>query len=506
MIKLFTTGQIAGIDRYTIEHEPISDIDLMERAAWEMRLALYPEIAPREPLVFFAGPGNNGGDALALARLFAGQSHPCTVYLLDTGKSLSGSAAVNLVRLNEQGSVVVKRLMQEGDFPHLDPGTLVIDGLFGSGLTRPLTGLAAALVRHINRAGGRVYAIDIPSGLMGEDNRDNDPEHVLRASVTLTLQFPKLSLLFPENEQFVGDVRVVDIGLHPEGIAQTSSPYGLLSAEDIRKMIPVRPRFAHKGTFGHALLVAGSRGKSGAAVLAAQACLRSGAGLVTAHVPAETYPVVQTAVPGAMCSVDEGLGMVTESPVLSDYSAVGIGPGLGRAPETLGALERLLKKVKVPLVIDADGLNLIAENPRLLELLPEGTILTPHPGEFRRLFGDPGDSWHRLQLQREMASRYGVYIVLKGAYSTVAFPEGNLVFNPTGNPGMATGGSGDVLTGLLAGLLAQGMAPGEAAMAGVYLHGLAGDLAAKKFSRPALIATDIVRFLGKAFQRINDIR
>jgi NAD(P)H-hydrate epimerase len=506
MIKLFTTGQIAGIDQYTIEHEPILDTDLMERAAREMRLELYPDIPCGHPVVFFAGPGNNGGDALAMARLFAEHDHPCSVYLLDTGKPLAGSPAVNLERLAKQEIAVLKWLRQEGDFPPLESGALVIDGLFGSGLKRPLSGLAAALVRHINRAGCRVFSIDIPSGLMGEDNRGNDPEHVVRASVTLTLQFPKLSLLFPENEQFSGEVRVVDIGLHPDGIAQTPSPYGLLTAADIRPLIPARPGFAHKGTFGHALLVAGSRGKSGAAVLAAQACLRSGAGLVTVHVPAEAYPVIQTAVPEAMCSVDPHPAVITELPLLSGYSAAGIGPGLGRAPETLEALKRLLREAKVPMVIDADGLNLIAENPRLLELLPAGTILTPHPGEFRRLFGDPGDSWHRLQLQREMASLYGIYIVLKGAYTTVAFPGGDLFFNPTGNPGMATGGSGDVLTGLITGFLAQGLAPGDAAMAGIYLHGLAGDLAAEKISRPALIASDIIRFMGKAFQRINDTR
>lgn len=504
MTKLFTTGQIAGIDRYTIENEPIPDIDLMERAAWEMFLELYPEIQAGQPLVFFAGPGNNGGDALAMARLFAEHGYDCVVYLLDTGKPWSGSPAVNKDRLTRQGKVDIKPVREGGDFPVLYPEVVIIDGLFGSGLKRPLEGLAAALVSHINHSGCKVVAIDIPSGLMGEDNSANNGEYIIRASVTLTLQFPKLSLLFPENAGFAGEVRIIDIGLHPEGMEITETPYCQVTSSMVRDMIPDRPLFAHKGTFGHALLIAGSSGKMGAAVLAARGCLRSGAGLVTTHVPAGGSIIVQTAVPEAMCSIDRHSDMFSELPGLKEYNAIGVGPGLGRSGETLQAFRQLLRVARVPLVIDADGLNLMAENPELWSILPSGTILTPHPGEFKRLFGYPDGSWKGLQLQREMAARYGVVIVLKGANTAIALPDGSVYFNTTGNPGMATGGSGDVLTGIITGLLAQGLRAGQAAIAGVYLHGLAGDIASAMVSRPGLVASDIAEFLGQAYKNIID--
>lgn len=505
-MKLFATGQIAAIDQYTIMHEPISGIDLMERAARAMYDWLRQELSPGSSLVFFAGPGNNGGDALALARMFAQEGHTCRVYLPDQGKALSGAAAVNLQRLAGQVNVTLTEIHAAEDFPVLLPEVPVIDGLFGSGLTRALTGLNAALVRHINHSSCMVYSIDIPSGLMGEDNRENDSDAIIRAFCTLTLQFPKLSMLFPENYRYTGEVHEIGIGLHPAGIDLTESPYSMTTTATVRSKLPVRERFAHKGTYGHALLIAGSYGKLGAAVLAAQGCLRSGAGLLTAHLPEEGYGIMQAAVPEVMCSVDPDHHVFSKLPDLAKYSAVGAGPGLGTRGKTAKALKDLLQKTHVPLVLDADALNLIADEPGFETLIPAGSVLTPHPGEFRRLFGDSGDSWSRLQLQREMARKLQSVIVLKGAYTSIALPNGSVSFNPTGNPGMATGGSGDVLTGLILGLLAQGLTPGDAAVAGVYIHGLAGDIAARKKSMPALIASDIVRSIGEAFRNIYDTK
>ncbi len=501
MMKLFTTSQIAGIDRYTIANEPIADIDLMERAATEIYYRLSAMIDSSRQLVFFAGPGNNGGDALALARLFAEGGNECKVYLLESGKPLTGSPAINWQRLVDQGKAFVHTISSEKDFPLLHPGIPVIDGLFGSGLSRPLSGVPAALVKHINSAGCRVYAIDIPSGLAGEDNAGNPPDHIIRATLTLTLQFPKLSLLFPENGQFTGDLEVVDIGLHPDGIAAVETPYHMTGQSWVRERLPTRPKFSHKGTFGHALLIAGSYGKMGAALLAAGGCLRTGVGLLTAHIPEKGYTIMQTAVPEVMCSIDKSGTVFSCPPAIEKFSAVGIGPGMGTGPVTKNAYFKLLQEIKVPLIADADALNLVAGHP---EMLPAGTVVTPHPVEFRRMFGETGDSWQRLQLLREVAKKYNIVVVLKGAYTATALPTGEVYFNSTGNPGMATGGSGDVLTGIILSFLAQGLPPGDAAICGVYLHGLAGDLVSRKFSEHSLIASDISLFLGKAFRKIYD--
>jgi NAD(P)H-hydrate epimerase len=334
---------------------------------------------------------------------------------------------------------------------------------------------------------------------MGEDNSGNIQENILRADFTLTFQFPKISFLFAENEPFTGSCEVLPIGLHPEGIAQTPSEFYFLEKEEVKKMIPLRSKFAHKGTFGHALLVAGSYGKMGASVLASKACLRSGVGLLTVHIPHFGYSIIQTAVPEAMVSIDDHDSIFTGVPDLTPFSAIGAGPGIGIKSNTKKALKELIEKAKVPLVLDADALNILSENKEWLKELPENSILTPHPGEFKRLAGETSNSWERIQKQRQMAVELKVIIVLKGAFTTIALPNGKLYFNSTGNPGMATAGSGDSLTGIILGLLAQRIPAVHAAIAGVFLHGLAGDLAACKKSENALIAGDITNYLGKAF-------
>ncbi len=505
-MKLFTTRQIAEIDRYTILHEPVSDIDLMERAAGKITRVLHSYLSRYHEVVLFAGPGNNGGDALAVARMLAKEGCSCTVFLFDTGKPVTGSSAINWQRLAEQGRTKMFKITVMDDFPKLTQETMVVDGLFGSGLSRPLEGVAAELVQHINRSGCDVFSIDIPSGLMGEDNSTNNPENIIRAKVTLTLQFPKLSLLFPENEIYAGKVIVLDIGLHPAAIASVESPFAVTEGSKVAAMLPHRAVFSHKGSYGHALLVAGSFGKMGAALLASRACLRTGTGLVTTHLPACGYGIQQTYTPEVMCSIDKSEHHFSVAPQAGRYTAVGAGPGLGTHPETRDALFRLIANTNVPLVLDADALNILSAIPLWQELLPENTVITPHPGEFTRLFGETANSWKRIELQREQSLRHKIVIVLKGARSTISLPDGRIFFNPTGNPGMATAGSGDVLTGIILGLTAQGMTPAQAAIAGVYIHGLAGDLAARRHSMPAMIASDITGCLGKAFQRITNQR
>ncbi|RKD91259.1 NAD(P)H-hydrate dehydratase [Mangrovibacterium diazotrophicum] len=504
MNKIFSSKQIASIDEFTIQNEPIADIDLMERASLQIVNWMIQRISNERKLLFFVGPGNNGGDALAIARLMAEYDYSCSVFILDFGKPLKGSPEVNEERLKEQGKVGVSYMQVESDFPEVESGALIIDGLFGSGLNRPLEGVAAELVAYLNHSSAEILAIDIPSGLFAEDNSSNNLDHVIRANFTLTFQFPKLSFFFPEHEAILGEWEVLPIGLHPEAISKFETPYGFASAGFVAGKLKSRARFSHKGTYGHALLIAGAYGKMGAAVLASKACLRSGTGLLTTHVPHSGAPILQTAVPEAMCSIDASDLMFTEFPKLEQFSAVGIGPGIGTKPNSQRALRELLLAKPGALVIDADAINILAAHPEWYELLPEHTVLTPHPKEFERLVGPFADSYTRLQLQREFSQKYKVVVALKGAFTSVSFPDGNVCFNTTGNPGMATAGSGDVLTGIVLGLLAQGYTAVEATLLAVWLHGLAGDLAAQSYGYESLIAGDITENLGKAFCQLKD--
>lgn len=503
-MKLFTTKQIAELDQYTIVNEPIADIDLMERASLQITNWLIQKYSTERKMLFFAGPGNNGGDALAIARQMADLDYSCELFLLEFGKGLKGSPAINMDRVTEQGKVQIHKVESLNDFPKTTAGDVLIDGLFGSGLTRPLEGLPGELVRKINASEREIVAIDIPSGLMGEDNTDNNPEHIIRASYTLTFQFPKISFLFPENEKYVGSWAVLPIGLHPDGISSVHSDFHFVQEEDVRKMMPLRSKFDHKGIFGHALLIAGSYGKMGASVLASKGCLRAGAGLLTSHVPRMGYTIIQTAVPEAMVSVDQHDSMFTDFPDLTVFTAIGTGPGLDQKQNSCRALCRLLDEVKVPVVLDADAVNILSKNQEWLDKLPENSILTPHPGEFRRLVGSTENSFASLQKQIEFSKRHKVILVLKGAHTSISLPNGKVFFNSTGNPGMATAGSGDVLTGIVLGFLAQGMNPFDAAITAVYLHGRAGDVAARDKSEISLVAGDILESFGRAVLELQE--
>ena len=498
-MKIFRAEQVREIDAYTIKNEPIRSIDLMERAATRLTGWYVRHYHTNQKVMIFAGPGNNGGDALAMARMLADRQYNVECFLLGFGK-LSEDCYINLGRLKEQSGVELDEIDDQELLPEIDKEDVVVDGIFGSGLSRSVSGLPASVIRYINKNAGTVISIDIPSGLFGEDNSDNDYMQVIRASHTITFQFPFLSFFFDLHEAYVGQWRAHDIKLHPEAIAHTESDYRTLEADEIRSLLPQRSKFAHKGTFGHALMISGSYGMMGAALLAGESCLRSGTGLVTLHVPKFGYGNVRTAFPEAIVSLDQSDILFSEPPDLSPYSAVGIGPGLGCKPNSGKGLKMLLERSKVPMVIDADGLNLLAQHPDWFDLLPQGCILTPHPKEFDRLAGESINSYERHLKQRDFASKYKVVVVLKGASTGIASPDGRYWFNTTGNSGMATGGSGDVLTGLITGLLAQGIPFLDAALAGVYLHGLAGDLAAESSSEEAVIAGDMILYLGEAFR------
>jgi NAD(P)H-hydrate epimerase len=501
-MKIFPASKVREIDAYTIKNEPIASIDLMERAASRLVGWYVRHFKTDRRVVLLAGPGNNGGDALAMARLLAARQYRVICYLVNPKNTLSEDNEKNLERLKNQGIAHVELLKEGNPLPGFRKGDVVVDGMFGSGLTRPVSGFFEAVIHHINREASTVVSIDIPSGLFGEDNTQNDYEKIVQADFTLTFQFPFLSFLFAENERFVGKWRVLDIGLHKGYIRQSECAYSVPLREEIAKMIPARNRHDHKGRYGHALIIAGSYGMMGAAVLSAEAALRTGAGLVTGHIPAKGYTVFQTALPEAIASIDPSGSCFTSMPGLDGYQAIAAGPGMQMAVETKNELRHLLENVSVPLVLDADALNILAGDTELLELIPANTILTPHPGEFDRLAGSSATGWLRHLVQREFSARYNVITVLKGGYTGISMPDGRYFFNTTGNPGMATGGSGDVLTGIIVSLLAQGLSPETASIAGVYLHGVAGDLAAGDLGKASMLAGDITRKLGDAFIHI----
>ena len=506
-MKIFATSKIKGIDSYTINNEPIASVDLMERAAVECANRISGLIKANEPVIIFAGPGNNGGDAWAIARLLIDRKFSnIKLYLLKISDKISPDSEINRQRLIKQGKTKIYEINSNSGFPVIQNKDWVIDGLFGSGLSRPAEGMAADLIHHINDSQARVISIDIPSGLFGEDNSSNRLDNIVKAKYTLTFQFPKQSFFYTENYEYTGEWDVLPIGLHPGIIDKLPSSFHYITAEEIGEKIKSRSKFSHKGTYGHALLIAGSYGMMGAAVLAAKACLRSGVGLVTAHVPRLGLSVIQTAVPESTTSLDDSDTMFTGFSDLEKYDAVAVGPAISRHKDTQKAFKALLGSVKHPLVIDADGLNILGENKEWLGLIPPNSILTPHPREFERFAGKCKNGYERNVKQIELAQQLGIYIVLKGANTSVAFPDGSCYFNTTGNPGMATGGSGDVLTGILLSLLAQGYSSEDTTLMGVFIHGLAGDIAAGKFGEYSIIPSDIIDSLGEAFIKLTNIK
>lgn len=504
-MRIFKTSEIAKIDQYTIMHEPISDIDLMERASITVVNYIIGQTSLSGSVSVFCGPGNNGGDGLAVARLLAenNERFQVQVFILSFNKELGGSPAINLQRLFEQGKTKITFLNESMPLPILDNNSLVIDALFGSGLNRPLAGFTAKLVQHINASAIKVLSIDIPSGLMGEDNTNNTSDNIIRANTTVTFQFPKLSFFMAENEVFVGNWLVTDIGLLQQAILNTPTNFYYNNYDLAKQLIKTRNKFSHKGTFGHALLISGSSGKIGAAVLASKACLRAGVGLLTTHVPQCGYQIIQTAVPEAMASIDQSTNVFSSIENTNMYNAIAIGPGIGTSKQTANAFKTLLDSKPQTLIIDADAINILGEYKEWLTLLPESSILTPHPKEFERLAGKAENSYQRMLMAVDFAIKYKVIIVLKGAYTIVVNRDGELWFNSTGNPGMATAGSGDTLTGILLSLVAQGYSSFDAARFGVYLHGLAADIAVKQKSVEALIASDIIEYLGEAYQLLH---
>ena len=502
-MKILTSSQLKELDKYTIAHEPIASIDLMERAAIALTNAIIRRWDKSFKMVVFAGPGNNGGDALAVARMLSQRGYHVEVFLFNTKGKLSEECQTNLERLKMCGSVYFTEISTQFDPPELTESHVVIDGLFGSGLNKPLSGGFAAVVKYINASKAQVVAIDIPSGLMGEDNTYNIRQNIVHADVTLSIQLPKLSFLFPENEDVVGEWELLDIGLKQSYIDATASPFSILGEEVIRPIVKPRKRFAHKGSFGHGLLIAGSYGMAGASILSAKACLRSGIGLLTVHTPIHNHDILQISVPEAIVQTDIHERYFAQPTDLSRYKAIAIGPGLGQEEDTALAMMEQIQGSNLPIILDADAINILSTHRNWLSRLPKRCILTPHLGELERLIGKCMDTYERLTKVKELAAYLQSYIIVKGAWTTIVTPEGEYFFNPTGNPGMATGGSGDVLTGILLALVAQGYSREEACKLGVYIHGLAGDIAAEDMTETGMISSDIINALPNAWKKIR---
>ncbi len=496
-MKILKTQQVKEADAFTIKNEPISSINLMERAAGNATKWILDNFVNEKDFIVFAGPGNNGGDGLVIARKLSEAGKKVRVFIVEFTNKFSNDFQLNYKRL-ELTKAKIYHIKDISQFPGVVTYSVVIDAIFGSGLSRPVLGFAGEIIRKINNIDNKiVISIDIPSGLFGEENHHFAEQNIIKADFTLTFEFPFLSFIFAENHDFVGEFIVVPIGISKKYIENAETSYFITENTDITSKIKKRQKYSHKGNYGHGLLVAGAYGRMGAAVLAARAAHRAGIGLLTAHLSRKTVDIMQISSPETMLSIDANKKFLTKISDLDKYNAIGIGPAIGFKKETEELVFELFKtQAHKSFVVDADAITILGKNKHLLDSIPENSVLTPHPKEFERLVGKTKNNFERLNKQIDFSKKYRVIIILKGAYSSISFPDGRVYFNPTGNPGMATGGSGDVLTGIILGLLAQNYKPEDAAIIAAFFHGMAADTAEKEIGQNALIASDLIKYLS----------
>ena len=503
-MKIFNVSQIKQWEAYTLASEGSSSLGLMDRAGDVFVRTFLANSQPRtnQSVHIFCGQGNNGGDGVVIARLLSDlQVKNITVYLIKCPEKPTSEFRENFLKLPTHLAENYIVIDDSSKIPVLSKDDILIDAIFGVGFRGPAQGLIAEIIDKINKSAAEIWSVDIPSG-MSADIATNWES--VKAHHTITFELPKLSFFFKENLSRIGKLEIVSLGLSERFYQATSSEFHFTTNHDAKLLLKGRNAESSKSDFGHAMIIAGSYGKVGAAVLSTRACLRAGSGLVTAYVPSCAYDILQISAPEAMVLTDSDEKKVTEKPKLDRFDAIGIGPGIGTSSETSEVLKAILSEHKnLPIVLDADALNLLSRDKELLQKLPPNCILTPHEGEFERLFGKCVDSFQRINLQRQKAQEYKVVIILKGAKTSIAFPDGSIHFNTSGNPGMATGGSGDVLTGILTGLLAQKYEVTISAILGTYLHGLAGDFSKEVNGEEALIAGDLVSNLGRAFQSLR---
>ena len=497
-MKILSIENIRKGDEFTIANEPIASIDLMERASQNCSNWIMENYDSQHKFIVLAGPGNNGGDGIAIARLLKSQEYDVRVIIIEYTKNYSADFAINLQRLKEVNiePIIIK---SEDDNFEIHNNEIIIDAIFGSGLSREITGMTANIVDYVNEIANHIISIDVPSGLLGDKLMESRKSKIIKANHTLSIAFPKQVFLLSETAEYIGIWHNIDIGIHAMYEQMVPAEAYFVERNDVLPMLKQRDKFSHKGTYGHAMLIAGSKGKMGASILASKAALRSGLGLLTTHIPASAVDILQISSPETMLSIDENTDHFSAIKIEDKINALGIGPGLGTNDESARALKNILQTYNLPMVFDADALNILSENKTWLAFLPAGCILTPHPKEFERLAGKSTNSQDRIAKQKQFSIKNKVFVVLKGANTSITTPDGKLFYNSTGNPGMATAGSGDVLTGIILSLLAQSYDPQTAAILGVYIHGMAGDIAAMENGFDSLIASDIIDNLSKAF-------
>ena len=499
-LKILSTSQIRQADFYTIKNESIKSIDLMERAALKCFEWIQSKYDLSYTFYIFCGSGNNGGDGLAIARMLALSKYKVYCYQIKLGNNFSNDFLVNKKRLE----IKLNSIKQIKQFPEIKnkSKSIIIDSILGSGLNRNTSGFLKEIIFKINQEEVERVSIDIPSGLFSEDNSLNKMGGIIKSKHTLCFNSPKLSFVLPKNHQFVGEFHVLDIGLNRDFISSLNSQYFYLTRDFLLNTVKSRKKFDHKGSFGHLLIVSGSKGMMGSTILMSRAALSSGVGKLSILSPKCGEHILQTTVIEAILEQNNGKNYLTDTYNLK-HDWLAIGPGIGTNLKTKNFLISLLKKVKTPIVLDADAINIISNENKLLSFIPENSILTPHPKEFERLVGKWKSDINKLSLLKNFSKKYKLICILKGANTSICFPNGNIYFNSTGNPGMAIAGSGDVLTGIIGSLLAQGYSAEISSKLGVYIHGLAGDYAKEKFGEISMTSSNIQEFISLAFKKLS---
>jgi len=497
-MKIFDVKQLAEADKVTIEKQNISSLELMERAAGLVYEDIHSKLQGAQiPIKIFCGIGNNGGDGLVVGRLLLEQGYQVTIYVVNYSDNRSENFLDNYDKIKDVTNTWPTLLKGEKDFPEISDNDFVIDAIFGIGLNRPLENWVGKLVELINSASAFVLSIDMPSGLFSDKIPGKD-DKVIKANVTISFQAPKFVFFLPQTSDYVGDLQVLDIGLDREYLMKTPTNIQLINKEEAKAMYLPRKNNTHKGNYGHSLIIGGSYGKIGSIVLASTSALRSGAGLVSVFVPKCGYQIMQTSIPEAMVVTDKDELELTNINFDLKPDVICFGMGAGTSVTTAKTFGELLKSTKSPMVIDADGLNILSKNKEFLNSLPENSVLTPHPKELERLLGKWKDDFDKLKKAKKFTEDYKVILVIKGAH-TMTISGDNIYVNNTGNPGMATAGSGDVLSGVITGLISQNYDPLTAAVFGVYLHGKTGDIISEKKSYQGMISGDIANNIGEAY-------
>jgi ADP-dependent NAD(P)H-hydrate dehydratase / NAD(P)H-hydrate epimerase len=497
-MKIFSKEQVYEGDKLTAERQKISSTELMERAGIQIFNWLHLRMQGAQvPIRVFCGIGNNGGDGLVLARHLITYGYNVITYVVNCSDKRSKDFLINYDKIKNVTKDWPILIDCENEFPEIDQDDIIVDAVFGIGLNRPANDWVKGLFRHFKNSKAFTLSIDIPSGLY-VDKVPEDENGVVWAAYTLSFVTPKLVFFLPETAKYTLQWDVLDIGIDTEYLVNTNTEAELIGKHEVLSMYKQREKFAHKGTYGHSLIVGGSYGKIGAVLLTSRAALSVGSGLITAYIPKCGYNIIQTAFPEAMVITDQDETLISNIDYDIKPSVIGFGIGVGTHKKTLDAFKTFLKNNKTHLVIDADGINILAKNKALLKLLPKQTVLTPHPKELERLIGAWKDDFDKLVIAKAFAKKYKVVLVIKGAHTIIVFKD-KLYVNSTGNPGLATAGSGDVLTGIITGLIAQGYTANTAAIFGVYLHGKAADIALEDFGYQSLIASHIIKYLGEAY-------